>query len=986
MIRFWRKGWILLFLASTLFVGSAQSAVLAVQTSPEAQDILATMSVEDRVGQLFLVSFEGDSIDENSDVAELILDYKVGGVVLLTGNDNISGYGDPQNTPQQLLELTSALQRAALLGELAPAAETSSEADRDFESQQPDPTPSPSGFPLPLFVALHHEGNPFSEGGLVGGFTELPTNMAIGATWQPRFAQEIGQITGRELAALGVNMLLGPTLDVLERPDPTNLADLGTRAYGGNPYWVGLMGQAYTTGVHSGSQGRVAVIAKHFPGIGSSDRSTGAEIPTVRKSLVQLQQVELAPFAAVASGLAEEEQTIEGLMTTHIRYQGFQGNIQASTAPVSFDPQALTTLLDLPEFAGWRQSGGLIVSDSLGTRSIARVYDDTEQEFPHRQVAKDAFLAGNDLLTLSDFALGSAPYTVQSANIKDTIVWFREKYQTDQSFQREVDEAVLRIIQLKLELYENDLAAENIVPQRGPASQFADQDEPVIIDLAQSSTTLISPSLSDLSERVSTPPGTADRIVIFTDVKETSQCAQCAAEAIVSETAFAERMVALYGPEASGQLQPTQIESFSFAALEEFLDAGPEPIFLPTPSAAPTLTQEEVEENATPVPTPTTPAGYLVQEGLRGVNWIIFALLGDGDSTQALSRFLAERPDIGRDSNVVVFALDAPYYLDTTEISQLSAYYGIYSTTEMFIDTAVRALFQEIPLDGKSPVSIEGIDYDISEQLQPDPDQVIELFILSNDDIRSSPSQAPLEAAIGDTLQLQTGIIRDHNGHQVPDGTMVQFFQRDRIQGTVNIIAETSTAEGIARLDYVLEARTGPGKYRITAVAGEANISQEVDISIEDEAQVAIIVPTAAPTSTATPTLMPTATAEPSSTPTPPPTATALAALPPDEPGIRIGLSELEMLLTFFVGLFTVVVGALVFSQNNTTVSERFGALLWAVIGAVLFYLYYLLELPGAELISGLGNWSAMVTTVTGGIGGWLLHQTLRNYSLSHSQ
>ncbi len=88
------------------------------------------------------------------------------------------------------------------------------------------------------------------------------------------YAESVGQIAGQELAAVGVNMLLGPALDVLENPDPSNLADLGTTSFGGNPYWVGLMGKAYTKGIHLGSQDRVAVIAKHFPGIGSSDRAT----------------------------------------------------------------------------------------------------------------------------------------------------------------------------------------------------------------------------------------------------------------------------------------------------------------------------------------------------------------------------------------------------------------------------------------------------------------------------------------------------------------------------------------------------------------------------------------------------------------------------------------------------------------------------------------------------------------------------------------
>ena len=984
MVRFWRIGWVLLLLASLWFFGASELPASAFQSPEQAQEILDAMTVEERVGQLFLVAFEGDSIDQSSDVADLILNYKIGGVLLQTDNDNFTGYGDPINTPQQIVELTGTLQRAALLGELPPADVDNADAGREAETIL-TPLPPQSGALLPLFIAMHHEGNPFGKNRSLGGLTGLPTNMAVGATWQPSYAQDVGQITGQELAAVGVNMLLGPALNVLENPAPSNLADLGTNSYGGNPYWVGLMGKAYTKGIHLGSQDRVAVIAKHFPGIGSSDRATDAEVPTVRKSLDQLKQVELAPFVAVTGEALDEGEIVDGLLTTHIRYQGFQGNVRATTAPVSFDPQAMAALMTLPEFAPWRQSGGVIVSDSLGARSVARVYDDTEEDFPHRQVAKDAFLAGNDLLTLSDFALGNAPYSVQSANIKDTILWFREKYETDQSFQQRVDEAALRIIQLKLRLYGYEFSAENILPDANNVAIRVGRGDSVIFDLAQTSTTLIFPNVGELADRVASPPGAGDKIVVFTDVRETSQCSNCPLEAIVSKTALAERMVALYGPEASGQLQPTKIESFSFGDLDEFLDAGAEPIFLPTLEPIPTLTIEEAAQNPTPVLTPTPPADFLVQEALRGASWIVFSLLDNGALSPSLSRFLAERPDIVRDANVIVFALDAPYYLDTTEISKLTAFYGIYSTTDMFIDTAVRALFQEIPLSGKSPVSIEGIGYNLFEQTQPDPEQIIELYILSSDDVQSPPSQAPLEAAIGDTLQLQTGVIHDRNGNPVPNGTIVQFVQRDRIQGTFNIIAEVPTIDGTSRLDYVLEARTGPGKFRITAVAGGADISQEVDISIEDEAQVAIIVPTDAPTATATPTQTPTATAVPSATPTPPPTATPLPIPPPEEPGIRIALSELEMLLTLFTGLIAVLTGALLLGPSDDTVAERAAGLLWAVIGALLFYIYYMLELPGSQLIENLGNWSGLLTTLIGGIAGWLFYQATRNYRISHS-
>ena len=45
-------------------------------------------------------------------------------------------------------------------------------------------------------------------------------------------------------------------------------------------------------------------------------------------------------------------------------------------------------------------------------------------------------------------------------------------------------------------------------------------------------------------------------------------------------------------------------------------------------------------------------------------------------------------------------AFDAPYFLDSTEISKLSAYYGVYSRTGAFVDAAARALFLESPLLG----------------------------------------------------------------------------------------------------------------------------------------------------------------------------------------------------------------------------------------------------------------------------------------------
>lgn len=93
----------------------------------------------------------------------------------------------------------------------------------------------------------------------------------------------------------------------------------------------------------------------------------------------------------------------DGLLVSHIRYQGFQGNIRVSTKPMSFDQNALEQLLQLPEIAAWRTNKGIIVSDDLGSQAVRMFFDPVMRTFDARQVARDAFLAGNDLLYMDNF-------------------------------------------------------------------------------------------------------------------------------------------------------------------------------------------------------------------------------------------------------------------------------------------------------------------------------------------------------------------------------------------------------------------------------------------------------------------------------------------------------------------------------------------------------------------------------------------------------
>ncbi len=970
---------VLIFLC-TVLLSSTTAHSQDIDLNGQAEALFQSLSVDERIGQLFLVTFEGDRAPIDSAIADLILNYHIGGVALLSGNNNLTGYGDAAAVPQQARELTANLQRLSLQGT----------SDEQPLSDEPPPSPEPDPVetnPIPLIIAAQNDGDALPMLNIVAGFTALPNNMALGATWNPENARRVGEVLGREFEAAGINMLLGPSLDVLEAPSPLNTGDLGTHSFGGDPYWVGQMGRAYIEGVHAGSNSRLAVAARSFPGKGSSDRPVDEEVPTVRRSLDQLKQIELAPFFAVSRVAVDSAATADAFIATHIRYQGLQGNIRATTAPISLDPQALTSLLALPELAPWRQGGGVMVSDALGVRSVQLFYDDTEREFPHRQVAKDALLAGNDLLYVASFARGVSNQAAELANVKDTILWFRERYETDPTFRQRVDEAVLRILKLKLRLYGGDISPANVI--RDSLDETSDTPPSIIsssfFDIAASSLTLLAPSKDELTSRVVSPPSNNDTIVIFTDIHNAQVCTTCEPVPILSETALQERILALYGPLGSGQVRPDNVISFSFADLNEFLAAGTTPIPFPTAPPIPTADDGAATESPdlTPEPTSTLPADYRVQEALRDADWLVFALLNAGnragtDNSNALSRFLSLRPDLASTNKLVVMAFDAPYFLDSTEISKLTAYYGVYSKTGAFVDAAVRALFLESPLNGAPPVSVAGIQYDLFTQTQPSSNQIIELFLIIGDAIESPSRQEPLASAIGDTLHLQTGVVIDKNGNSVPDGTLVRFILRDRVRGTITILGDRPTTGGVAQLDYVLDASMGPGQFRITAESGEATLSQEVDIIIEEDARLSIIIPTTAPTATVTPSPTPTATPKPTLTPEPqPPTATPPISEAESESGRLIGLFELRSLLGIFTGLLTITFVAIVANRRlpARSLTQRLGRLLWGITGGLLVYNYYALEMPGSALFSIMGSLAGLILILFGGLIGIMLYR-----------
>jgi beta-N-acetylhexosaminidase len=863
------------------------------QSDPVAE-VMAHMSTAEKVGQLFVVAFWGRDPSPQSRAGLLIQQYKIGGVVLISSNNNLINQGD--DTLVDVTRLNNTLQGMAM---------------------------AEAGSGIPLFIAIDHEGDGFPYSRITNGTTALPNPMTIGATWDTGYAEQVGEIAGRELSAMGINMLLGPVVDVLDDPRPGGKGDVGIRAFGGDPYWVGEMGRAYIRGVHKGSEGRMLTVAKHFPGHGGSDRLPDDEVATVDKSLQELKRVELAPFFAVAR--PQDEDGLDGtdaMMSSHIRYRGFYGDIRQFTRPISFDAESMDALLSLPELRAWRQDG-LLVSDSLGVRAVRKYFDPQLKTFPHRQIAREAFLAGNDLLILSEFALDSE-WEDQYNNIVEVLAYFRETYDGDPAFAARVDEAVARILRFKLQLYP-DFAFDEILRSPEELAEIGlARSAATVTQIARRAATVLQPTVDSLPPA----PRRDEDILIFAEERLIRECYDsepaCNPHPLLPPTAIQEAILTLYGPQGTGQVDPARIQTRTYAQLKAYLARG--------------------EGDLGPL--------------LENAEWIVFGMLDPNPrypDSDALQLFLAQNAHQIYNAKVAVLAYTAPYYLDTTEISKLTAYYVFYSKVQPFIETSVRTLFGEVRPQGRSPVSIEGTYYDLNSQLAPDPAQQIAVELVE---------PARHSALVPVTVHVRTNLIRDHNGNPVPNGTRVNLTARDAESSQILDTALSLTQGGVAEAQLSLNR---PGRVAIVAQSGDTAEGSALlfDALQEPTPTPQPTTPTATRAPATTPTATPTPTARPTETPTPTPTLPAAQTPTPEPPLLAVVLDAWQgrpLDLLGMLGGTLLAFGAGTLWWNRADAARRAQLALAAWTGGLVGYLAY-----GWQWIP-INEWAGWPTWVNGGL------------------
>lgn len=266
-------------------------------------------ALETAIGQKLLLAFQGHDLLPDQ-LTDAIQKYRPAGFTLFRAYN--------LKNPAQVHALTEKLQHAA----------------------------TTNGLP-PFLIAVDQEGGQLSAIG--AGTTPLPGNMALGATGSRDLAYQAGQVLGRELGAMGINVNYAPCCDV--NSNPANPV-IGIRSFGEDPRRVAELTAAIVQGIQSCG---VAAAAKHFPGHGDTSGDSHHGLPVLPHSIDRLDEIELPPFeAAVKAG-------VKLVMTGHLAVPAFDNR----NLPATLSAPLIENLLR-------RRLGfsGVVISDAMDMQAI----------------------------------------------------------------------------------------------------------------------------------------------------------------------------------------------------------------------------------------------------------------------------------------------------------------------------------------------------------------------------------------------------------------------------------------------------------------------------------------------------------------------------------------------------------------------------------------------------------------------------------------
>lgn len=328
---------------------SQDETSVPVKAQSKAEKLLANMTLEEKIGQLFIIrpdamqpdltpaqinaSTKNGVTEFDVKMQKTLKKYPVGGVVL---------FGKNISTPAQLTAFIKDMQQQSAVA---------------------------------LFVGIDEEGGKVSRIAKSPNFgvTQFESMQKIGETGNVANAKNVGLTIGSYLKKYGFNLDFAPVADTNTNPD--NIV-IGDRSFGNNPDLVAKMVSAEIAGLHKSG---IMSCIKHFPGHGDTKGDTHTGYVATEKTWGQLKECELIPFI-------HSLDATDMVMISHITAP----NITADKLPASLSAEMIGGKL-----RGELGYKGVIISDSMAMGAITHGYSSSEG-------AIKAILAGVDIILMPE--------------------------------------------------------------------------------------------------------------------------------------------------------------------------------------------------------------------------------------------------------------------------------------------------------------------------------------------------------------------------------------------------------------------------------------------------------------------------------------------------------------------------------------------------------------------------------------------------------
>lgn len=339
----------------------------------KVQQIMARMTLDQKLGQLLIVEYLGNSYT-GTELQYMIAKQYVGGFLYQESNHN---FDPPYNTISNVANF----------------------------SQQ-----SMSDAQIPLLIGTDQEGGLVNRLYVFHG--SLPSAAQMAASGNPKVAYEQGAQAAQWMQQLGINTDLAPVVDVHTVNPPV----LVSRMFGSDPSTVATYAGAYLNGLQ---QNNVVGCLKHFPGLGAITSDPHAGLPTVNRSLAELENIDLAPYK-----LMIQKYHPAMIMSTDVLMPAID-----PTLPAELSQKTINDLLR-------NQLGydGVVITDGLYMQGIS-------DRWSLSQASVLSIIAGDDLV--------EGPYS--ASQVAYVVAALKQALQQGKLTMNRINQSVQRILLMKVQ-------------------------------------------------------------------------------------------------------------------------------------------------------------------------------------------------------------------------------------------------------------------------------------------------------------------------------------------------------------------------------------------------------------------------------------------------------------------------------------------------------------------------------------------------------